>query len=223
MANALPTTADLQALLTAAGLISKTPTDLQYLLDLDGALASAKTEWEKRTGWVPFLFAPAGGGSGETTRRYDPPGNKGSYILALDGGLISLTSLLVSVTVDTPAGTALTVDKDFFLQPYNAPAEGRPYEWIEFCSAVRGMPASVRVTGTFGFSASIPDDAFQALLRGAASELGPELAQALSKGQIEWKQGDESAKYGDDPLSAFINGCRSPFERGIGRYRRIDF
>lgn len=71
--TAYPFSSELAAFLYSSGLISAAPTAQQQQMEYDSAIAAAVAEWERETGWVPFLSGSS------TTRYYDPPGpEKGS-------------------------------------------------------------------------------------------------------------------------------------------------
>src|SRR5580704_1881625 len=102
--TAYPTDSDV------AALAASVPLPSGYTFTGMGAAASA--EWERRTGYRPFL------GSGvDSTRLFDPPGPNrrtlsgysllgGGRILDLESGIYGLTSLSIGVGQDAP-GTAL--------------------------------------------------------------------------------------------------------------------
>jgi len=66
--TAYPSSAELGAFLYSSGLITAPASAQQSQMFFDEAINAAVTEWERETGWVPFLS------SGSTTRYYDPPG-----------------------------------------------------------------------------------------------------------------------------------------------------
>src|SRR5579872_4286099 len=90
-----------------------------------GMAAAAVAEWERRTGYLPFL----GSGSAQS-RSFDPPGPNrrtlsgfsllgGGRLLDLESGLYGLTSVSIGVGPDSP-GTELVNGTDFWPEPLNA-------------------------------------------------------------------------------------------------------
>ncbi len=70
---------------------------------------------------------------------------------------------IVSVTVD---GTALTVNEDFWLRPFNG-----PYTAIEFNTVQFGDPFTIVVNGKRGVGSNIPLRAWDAVLEWAAGDV----------------------------------------------------
>lgn len=203
MAAAYPIASDVQALLTGTGLVSGSPT-------VTAELASAIAEFERLTGWRPFLAE-----SVAATYRFDPPA-WGSR-LWLPCGFATITGVSVGVSHDS-AGTALTVDEDYRTLPENAAAMVRPFTGIEFYVSCAGGSGSVRITGKRGFATTVPDDAWLAIAQRAASlALTRNAGAAALASQIE--QGDLSIKAGG---SGFVAAWDGAFAAAVATYRKIE-
>lgn len=183
MPSSWPSTTDLTSFL---GAIS----GLTYSSGLvTSSRVTAAVRWlERETGWIPFQGASA-------TRTFDPPGSGASYLANYKGGerFLRLDAGLVSVTSMTVGTTAFTEGTDFWLMGNSA-----PYQVIEFAVPVLGAARSVSIVGVWGFcaAASIPDDAWQAVLYHAAGEVMLFDKQAKLQKAVEWKIGDASKRYG---------------------------
>lgn len=227
MAAAYPTTAEAEAYVSSLnlGLTAAQITALLMATKIDAAIDA----FESLVGWSPFLAAGA-----DSSRRYDPPGPQASRApwalyrgggkrLDLDGGLTAAPTALVTGYSATEPGTTLTLETDYFLWPANAAAKGQPYTAIEFNASQSGMPQSIRITGRFGYSQTVPDDVFQAILQYAASLAAAQMGAIISGGVVEWREKDITEKYGDQALSGLLAQWRAAWETAIARYRRIVF
>lgn len=209
-------TTALTAAIDGLGLLDKASlADFTAGIDLQSKIDAATDRVEKVTGWKPFLMDSA-----DVTRYYDPPGPNqsrffpgggyllttgGGRILDLEAGLLQLTSISYAysdsvdnsgnVTVIT-AGTEYVRDTQFFLQPFNAPAEGKPYEWVQLLATAWGAVRSVIVVGRFGYAASIPGDLYHAHLRYALALCAPELRMTISRGVYMLQTLRTRAQYG---------------------------
>jgi hypothetical protein len=167
-------------------------------IDMDAIAEQVKDWFESSTGHVPFIATRA-------TRKFDPPGAAGLYssprgggrYLRLDNGIVTLYSLSVS-------GTVYTVDNHFRLRPYNkAPRYG-----VEFYAPFIGPAACISIDADWGFSATLPDGAFNICLNRGAMFTASTLKHLISKGLIEEKIADTAKKWGADPLFGFIEGMK---------------
>lgn len=152
MPSAFPTISAVTTFLQEAGFLSGSlPTSLAGVAD------SAKEEWERDSGFMPWI------GQADLTRYFDPPVG---YILDLNGGLASLTTLTI-------AGQGLTEGQDYYLEPVNA-FPLAPWTYIRFAYNVYGEAQSIEVTGKWGYrvagSNAVPQDVYDAVLRRAASK-----------------------------------------------------
>lgn len=225
--TAYPTKTDLGDFLYSAGLISSPKTDQQSDLLYGSAVAAAVTEWERGTGWVPFLSA------GDQTRSYDPPGPEqgpvGIYIgvsnvggdrrLFLKAGVRSVTSVTTGVTLTNP-GTLLTQNRDYWLRPSNADHSDRPFTYIEFAWPQWGNPQSIVVVAPFGFGATVPDDAWSAILKMAAIELIPSLEIMLTGGQSQIRLGTDVFAFNPQVFARQTGLWQQQASAVMGRYKR---
>lgn len=140
-------------------------------------VAAAIKEFERRTGWHPFVATTEDATEVRRFSQTDPDG-----LLSLNTGLLELTSVAVS-------GTVKTVDVNYWLDPANAEQIGEPYTGILLWPAVFGpgvyasaRPNQIVVTGRFGRFAEWPADAWAAVMvRGTRSTMnGINLEQDLA-------------------------------------------
>jgi hypothetical protein len=204
---AYPTSAQVIELLTSAGVPSGT-------LDVATATAAGWLEVERRCGRV--FLATSG------TRYYSPP--VGTGYLDFGADLASLTSL----TYQAEGGSAETWvnHSDFWLLPQNASSDAGPYTGVQFHRRWNGPPRpelhrAIRVLGSWGYAATVPEDIWDAMRFAAALKLLPTYALDLTDGKQYTSDGTNVASYGFDP----IYGCRRSWERfltaTVERYRKI--
>lgn len=149
-----PTSDDVLAAATAAGF---TLASVDAAAQLDAAVA----EWERLTGWQPFLGATADDEPVLATRAFDPP--EWGTVLPLRTGLLSIESVTVGVSPES-SGTELAATGYEGL-----PVLGSPFTEIRFRSAWGGGPGSVRIEGWWGYCSAVPADAYDAVLNRAAA------------------------------------------------------
>ena len=182
--DAYPADSDVEALVTGSGV--SVPSNFIFT----GYASAAIAEFEKLTGYEPF-FADGT----DRTRKFDPPGatpnarafamqRGGERVLALQSGIVSVTSLTVS-------GKTCVLGTDYRLRPANADAKGRPWTWIEFMVPQWGQPDDVLVTGKWGYSLQVPDDAWQAIVRLAACRVAEDILQGIFASPTTQKEGNE--------------------------------
>lgn len=227
--TAYPKSLDLERLLVSAGIIASPLSNMQDVMDLQGAVESATEEWENNTGWRPFLSATQ-------TRTYDPPGPMrgpvgvwfginnmgGSRVLPLYTGILSVTTLKVGVTASS-AGTTLTLGTDFWLKPQNATSFNQPYRSIEFAVPQWGNPQSITVTGPFGYSTTVPNDVWTAIIKRGAAILAPELALQISGGLYSERRLNSETRYSgakQSPLSVEAEEWQRTFNQTVKNYKR---
>lgn len=203
-------------------------------MDADSIMLAAVSEFEYETDYVPFLA-----GSQDTTRSYDPSGPErrhsghvysvirgGSKYLEIDGGLVSLTSVVTGITFDdtgTPqTGITRVLNRDFTIRPENAPARNRPYEWIEFFFPMYGMANSIQITGKFGFCTTLPAQVWRAILdRGVAIVLN-DTTPAVNNGVIRWQEADSAEAFAEMPFEKVIALIDRRWRKTIEQYKRMD-
>ena len=187
----LPTGADLHAFLAGAGVLPATLSAAQQMIDLQSPVATAYEEWEELTGYQPFIAQRA-----VSVRRFTP--REGEKLIFFGTGIITPTGLIVKTGVDTTyAGDTQTINEDFFLRPDNAEEEGKPYRWLEFYWRPSMYQRNISITARWGYSQRMPEDAWRAILCGAAARTIPFLAASVAQGALEWREGDVSRKYGE--------------------------
>lgn len=195
--SAYPVVQDVTALLTNAGLVA------QPLPDFGQYLQAAIRCWEEMTGFMPFLGA-------QSVTYFDPPGpNKGDWSwyyggrmgggqrLDARGGIVSLNSLKVGRT-PTYSGTQLTLNTDFWLEPFDGPRMGHPYTIVRFLNRQWGPPQSVAIDAMWGWGTTVPDDAWQAVLFLAGILASAESAGADTGGLKSISLGSSSYQFFDD-------------------------
>ncbi len=181
-------------------------------MDLGSKVAAAQAEWERRTGWRPFLA------SGTPTERiFDPPNGNG--VLSLHGGALSIDSLFAGVTLDS-AGTEQVEGRDFFPEP---PPYGWPYTALRFpWGCCFRSPNSVVITADWGFTATLPADVREACLQYGAWLCAPQLSLLLSGGVESLRVLSSEVKYGSGgALSTQAKGWIGTFEQAVCRYMRV--
>jgi hypothetical protein len=210
--TANPTDLDLRDFLQAAGMLENPLSDQQKLIDLVTAASAGVSEFERRTGYKPFLAS-----STPETRTYQgdrvntfPDG----HYLDLGTGLISASSVLVN---DNPQ----TVTTHYALEPAGANHNGKPYTDLRFLYGGYGYYQTISITGIFGYGLEIPDDAWLAMLELGALHAMRVSGSKLSKGAVEVRQGEVTRKYGEKgAFSAEKSEFEAHTKEVVGGYRR---
>lgn len=168
--------------------------DEALLADIRSAVIN---EFEVRTGWEGYFVAQS------ATQYYTLDGRRSKLILDVPAITVS------SFTID---GTAKTVNSDYWLEPLNATRKLLIELGYPAGSAVRGAV----VVGTFGYSASCPDDVNIAI---AEAVLAVYRDRVNAQGSVEdggdvseLKQGPVSIKFDDSTRSSIakvLNRCAS--------------
>lgn len=182
MANTIyPTDAQITTFLVDSGLLTGSlPSSLSGIGDICSAI------WEQQTGYSPFL-------SDQTTpevlevRYYDAPNDTA---LMLYAGLTDLDSLELD-------GTEQVLNSDFYTKPDNNTNKGLPITWIDFNRFI-GNPKSrrnIKITGTWGYCDSLPDEVFYAICMLGAMQAYPTLTNGVV---IREKQDDVEYGYKTD-------------------------
>ena len=219
---AYPQDSDVQALCVSSAVTL--PSGLSFA----GMAQSAIDAWEHRTGYRPFLSA----GVAET-RSYDPPGANrrtstgfsllgGGRVLDLDCGLIALTAVNIGVFAGT-IGTVLLQGTDYWLEPYNAPNIGDPWQRVRFRAPVFGFEQSVQVVGIFGYGLSIPEEVWQAIVRLGAAIALEGVAEGLKSGAVQWQEDRVKEEMNPQLIATLGKEFRSYGESMLRRYRRVGF
>ncbi len=188
-----PTGSDLSTYLIATGQITAAPASLLYYNDVMSAVA---LDWEKDTGWVPFLAGAS------ASRTFD--GGEG-YRLFLPVGIISLSAL----TID---GSAYTVDTDFYLAHQ---FKGGPYMAVDFPFYVGGDRRAIVITGVFGYQTTLDKAVERALLMRGGREI---IDSQFSTGELKKETvGPVSYEY---DVSTARDRMTSVYDDAVKRYKR---
>jgi len=188
---AYPTPAELETSLLAAGLSQ----ELIDLLDLTTAALAGRQTFEGLTGRRMLATTQ--------TREYDP-------CRVSPRGVLDLRADLVTATSVTYGTQAFTVGTDVRMAPLNAADDGRPYGWLEFgawrfyrFSYGYPLPTLITVVGSWGYGATIPENAWMAMLYEAALSLFPQITMFIAGGMVGWSEADMSEQYGQDPFGFY--------------------
>lgn len=208
---------ELAEFLVSCGMLSNGLTDIQKFIDFDGAMSAASAEFERLTGYLPFLSSGT-----EQTRVFDGPG---CSLLQLRSGLLSMSSLVINTVT-------YTVNQQFVLQPTDAPERGLPYTYLDFGSgwnsgdwnigsefqlgagSLVGLGTlgsgrrAISVTGVWGFCLTLPADVRQALLSWGAARVAPRLMHSITGGLKQQKAGNDSWTWSESMFSAQINAWK---------------
>lgn len=215
--SAFPTVADVQALLIGGGFLPDPLTAAQKLLPWKTWETAARREFERRTGFAPFIAAAT-----PVTRTYSPP-DDGVRLLDLGTGFVSVSAVVVD-------GITLT-SAEYALLPESAPVDGEPYTMLRFACRQYARPGGISIAGRAGYTA-IEDgavsqagelsDVWQAVQGKAAAEALKVLMSMPGEGRIERvKQGDVDITYatGVTERQLFLNGCEAAFEAAVRFYK----
>lgn len=215
---AWPDEGELLTYLQASGLVSLTPSSVQNLLDLPGALATAIERWNDATRYWPFLST----GSTSETRTFEPPAG---FLLDLDGGLLTFTSMVSERDYDGTQNDSLSTGntrlnlRDIRLCPTNAPQKVMPWTYMELgWTATVGI---IQVTGEWGYTtaANLPETARRGVMAFAAQELAPQIEMHMSRGGLKkLQQGDSTKEWGG--LDFIVSGWQTVAANAAKHYRR---
>ena len=212
--------ADVIAAMTAAGL--PPPTDAQA----NQARVYGITTFEAMVGRKML-------GTGTETYTYSPPTNTNR--LDLEDLCSSEPVTVVYQPYGTPPVT-LIAGQDYRLGPENAALRwttalsDRPWEWLEFQRRWTspygwGTGASLRVTGVWGYSTTLPDDAWAAMLSLALLYLMPGAATAATGFLRAWREGPVSEEYGGGPGGAAdpssLASLQGQIAAAVNTYRKL--
>lgn len=229
----MPTGSNLEAFLYGAGLISNPQTSEEVWRDYDGAIDAAARKWERETGFTPFEATQA-----DTTVYLNPQtrddfrnnqpmgafaflgetlltGDRQMFIPPqLGTGIVSLTSLTVSSSTQT-------LNRDYWLEPNNAPLKKRPYTILRFLMSPISSRLQIVMVGKFGFCAydAVPNDVRRAIMQMAAIEMLPEIIASTTGGLKRWMVGQHiMEEYGDKPFGATIDAWQKNISETMNRY-----
>jgi len=212
--SAYPTGTDLSSRLTMMGL---TPFDDQTM---ESFAEQAWQDWEHRTGWTPWL-------SQVQTRNYDLPGVQsqihsmvmgGNRFLNLRAGLLSVSQVLL------PYGVVSQQDVDFYLLPYNAPQEGRPYTDLELVFIRFAQAKTIQITGLWGYESTLEPHIWETILKMGIMNALPMISVAKYGPVSSWKDDTVSETYGGKNAFAFsglIDQWKEETDNEIKGHRRM--
>ena len=200
-----PNENDMERYLVGGGLVFPTPQSPLTFIDLRQHVLGAINNFEGRVGRT--LLAAS------QTRTFDPPMFPRTKLPLVDD-LAQMTSLSV-------AGTVKVLNVDYYLLPENADALGKPFNLVDFAVPIYGARKSVSITGLWGYATQIPDGPWNSILARAAYLAHPQIAAAVSKGLVSWKEDDVSETYGIDPLGFLRDQWEKIYEGGVEKFRKV--
>jgi hypothetical protein len=181
--TAYPMAADLAARLLECPTVTL---ELVNGINLQSKCERSRREFEGATG---RRFIPV-----QQTRPYRWTGNS--------NGFLSLNADLVSVTSLTVGGTAYTQGVDYELWPMGADLDGLPFTMVRFLNKFIARDAAISINALWGMP-SFEEDAFGAMLDGAALLCVPEMSLNVSNGLTKSKEGDTEYTYGNSNTVPF--------------------
>lgn len=213
-----PTATDLSVRLVATGIFSNPPTVLQQMLDMESAAGAAATEWERMTGYEPFLATATVAPAADPTYHFTPDL---SCTLDLEGGFVSISAVSVN-------GIATTLNTEYRTMPQNAALKGKPITYLQFTPyyrlpfpALPGQVGSVAVSGVRGYSLTVPDDAWEAIMSIACGRMIPGVSHLFSGGLVKIKQADvEKTFAATGPYGSVAVGLAEQVRSAARSYRR---
>ncbi len=216
--TAYPTADDLAFAIQGLGLFDTTElTAFLATANLASHAKAAAAAWERLTGWRPFLASDA-----DTTRYFDPPREGES--LDLGTGLLAVTSITAGLGYDSlgaeTGGTALVGNLHYFLAPEDS---DRPADRLTRYGSWWGGRRSIKIVGRFGYAATVPDDAWLAILCGGLALAAGVTDLSATGGLSEWRIEQETQSFGSPLNSAILTHAkqwRATWAQGIASFRR---
>ena len=228
--TAYPTEQDLLNKLISSGVLDDSCDTDAPDYDYQLYIKSAIIEFERRTGYIPFLAETA-----DSTAYFDPPGadrfktnyagygwRGGGRILEIESGYTSVTSVTIGYS-PTTVGTILTPNVQYFLRNANAALIGNPKTTIEFSWPQWGGGESIVIIGKRGFSTTVPEDAFQAIVNIGSIELLQMILTQRTGLSAKWQLGDMQETFERGAFNPLRDQMQSQVDRCINRYRRVVF
>lgn len=171
--------------------------------DLIACIAAAVEDWEDATGWTPFLIGDS------ETRIFDALTGDPIW---LPVGLQEIETLKVN-DVEYDSGL-------YILRKRN---HKQPYSGIDLGRTVR-RPIRIEITGTFGYTDTLPASVTAAILSKCAYELYPKLKN-LEGEVVREKQGPVEFEYGkasgeDAKYSGQRGTLLKTWDEAVCRYER---
>jgi hypothetical protein len=204
-----PTTSELTGYLGSPTLPTVISSGYQSMLD------SAVEDFERLTGIKPFKAD-----ANASTTIFSSAHESGDA-LYLPTTYFTLTSLKAGVTL-SDAGTELVVDQDYFLLP-----EAGPYDMVRFRGPRSFGIKDFSVTGRKGYSTTIPEDVFEAILLKAAVTIYNYQANAAGGSAYNVKQGPVELNFGESfgklegGLAGKAKAAEQRFNAVVAKYKRM--
>lgn len=178
--TAYPTGADLVLLLKSINAFPQDSLTTMIALATEQAgiaAYAAASEFENSTGWLPFIARPE-----VTTRKFDMTNQTG--ILDFRAGLLADPAPVFSI-----GDTTYIEDQNYYLQPSNAPDQGKAYTQAQFTQThfsgrAWSLPNRISVTGRWGYCSSCPPDVWAAIQKKGGVQLLASLENLQNIGSI---------------------------------------
>lgn len=217
---AYPTGAELAAYLIAAGFTAA----FVAALDTTTAAAAGAAQFEREADRRMLAVTQ--------TREFDAE-------RVSPRGFLDLRTDLAAATGVSWSTNTYVVGTDVRLFPLNAADDGHPYSGLTFPYWRRFYPTSypllpplITVVGSWGFGATIPEDAWIGMLAAAGLLLLPQIVQRRTGGMVAWSEADMQETYGPNPLMSLQRNWQAVMlslaggldERGVrhmGKYARV--
>lgn len=180
-----------------------------------GAIEAGIIKFEQQTGRIPFIAA-----SGNVTYTMSPEGASsnwrstygGSHYLMLSTNMLSVSAIIID-------GSTLSVSSYGFY-PLDYELKSRPIEGIVFNDAQYTERGGITIIGRPGYSATCPQDVYQALLMNAITYCQRQYTYLQMGGLNSIKEADLSMDFGSGGATG--NFMSSPMlDTVITAYRRI--
>lgn len=212
---AYPTVQELKDFLVAGQLVTDPTTSPESLLDYANAIDEAIDAWETDTGYLPFVATGT-----PTTRVFDMPSSstRDRTYIQFNSGAVSVSSVVVD-------GTTLTSGTDYFLLPRNASVQRQPYQSVLLYrrNVPYSTPQSVSITADWGYTSTLQEDAFTAVMKRAVLSLMPQILTLRSGGGIKRARLDGviEEEYDLSASNAIAKLYEVQYRKTVNKYRYI--
>jgi hypothetical protein len=224
--DAYPVAGDLTAFLSEAGVVLNTTSAR------DAALAAGIQAFETACS-RHFLAGKAidNTDQGSQTRYFDPPvGQDGVLWFGAWNDLAVPAASGAVVYQPSSAGspTTFALNTDYWFEPRNNPAIGKPYTHMRMLRRWRApnwgsLYNAIQITGLWGYSTSIPDDAWLAMLQSAALWVEGQHRLAVTGGGNAGfaVTGGVSFQFGTD-YTTIVKRWQGKVDAAVATYRRVE-
>lgn len=205
--SAYPVGSDLSTFLTAGGYSTTAVSAL-----LEGYAAAGWQSIEQATG-RKFLAVTG-------TREFD--------VRACIDNIVDLRDDICQITSVALDGSTLTLDTHYRLLPENADDRGYPWGMVRLSQSWPdgGDPSNWKrlvVVGKWGYSLTIPEPVWQAMLAAATLLLYPQLTHGAIGPVESWKASDgTSESYGQQAFQMHRGGYQNLVNQIVMLYRRVE-